>query len=420
MSCENFHESEARRLSRRALLVGGLSGAVWWASGKTALAQTTFGQNGNVVVVIFLRGGADGLNIVAPYAEDDYYNLRPTLAIPAPGKGDGSLIKLDDTFGLSPDLRPLFPLFDSGDLAIVHAIGSWDSTRSHFEAMSAMERGAADEKGSEVGGWLARHLRSTPGRESPLRALALSHTMPESLRGAMQAVAIESLDRFRLGVPDNERQRTEAALAAVYANGTDSISDAGRETLEVLKTLNSFDPEAEVPENGATYPETPLGRALKQVAFLVRKEVGLEVACLDAADRGGWDTHFVQTARLSALLQDLGGSLAAFHKDLGTEMRRVTVVVQTEFGRRAGENSSYGTDHGRASVLFALGGGVQGGRIFGAWPGLKSDQLDGPGDLKVTTDYRDVLAEMLVNRLGNQNIDEVFPGHTVSPLGVFA
>ena len=419
MSCENFRESERRRLSRRAVLVGGLAGAVWWASDRSALAQTAFGKNGNVVVVIFLRGGADGLSMVAPYAEDAYYRIRPTLAVPAPGKGSESLLKLDDLFGLNPAMSPLLPIFEDGELAIMHAVGSGDHTRSHFEATSLMERGAADERGTESSGWLARHLLSTGGAESPLRAVALTSTMPESLGGATQAIAIESLERYRLQVPKGDLERTQDALADLFAKGDDAFSQAGRDTLKVLDTLNDFDPEKYEPSHGATYPDSSIGQALKQVSFLVRAEVGLEVACLDAGGRGGWDTHVAQAPWLTGLLTDLGASLAAFRRDLDSEMRRVTVVVQTEFGRRAAENSGFGTDHGRASVMFAMGGGVHGGRVVADWPGLEKDQLTGPGDLQVTTDYRDVLAEMLQARLNSRPAD-VFPGHRPKPVGVFS
>ncbi|MCH7945208.1 MAG: DUF1501 domain-containing protein [Armatimonadetes bacterium] len=220
-------------------------------------------------------------------------------------------------------------------------------------------------------------------------------------------------------MPKEDLERTQDALADLFAKGDDAFSQAGRDTLEVLKTLNDFDPEKYVPSHSATYPDSSLGKALKQVSFLVRAEVGLEVACLDAGARGGWDTHVAQAPWLTGLLTDLAASLAAFRRDLAGEMRRVTVVVQTEFGRRAAENSGFGTDHGRASVMFAMGGGVQGGRVVADWPGLDKKQLTGPGDLQVTTDYRDVLAEMLKARLNGRPAD-VFPGHRPKPVGVFS
>jgi uncharacterized protein (DUF1501 family) len=233
-------------------------------------------------------------------------------------------------------------------------------------------------------------------------------------------VAIESLAAYRLDAPDADRARIEAALTAMYEAHDDAFSRAGRNTLQALAALRGYDAQDTRPENGATYPDTALGRGLSQVAYLVRQDVGLEVACLDAADRGGWDTHVAQGPWLAGLLDDLGRSLAAFRQDMGQEMSRVTLVVQTEFGRRVAENSGFGTDHGRGSVMLALGGGVRGGRVYGRWPGLSDEVLEGPGDLPVTTDYRDVLSELLEERLGSTTVGEVFPGFARGGVGMFA
>ena len=418
-SCQSYVEAEQKRLSRRSFVVGGLIGAAMWASRKTAFAQALVRENGNVIVVVFLRGGADGLNMVVPYGEDNYYKARPTLAVPTPGSGIGRSLKLDDMFALNPDLSPLYPLFQNGELGIVHAVGSYDRTRSHFEAMSAMERGARDDREGQDGGWLARHLLASGGASAPMRTVAFASTMPESLAGATQAVAIESLADYRLNVPDDERSATHAALTDLYARHDDVFAEAGRNTLNALQSLRSYDPETSKPENGAAYPETRLGQALAQVAYLIRQDVGLEIACLDAADRGGWDTHVAQGPWLTGLLDDVGKSLAAFRRDVGREMSRVTVVVQTEFGRRVKENSGYGTDHGRGSVMLSLGGGVVGGRVVADWPGLSNEILEGPGDLPVTTDYRNVLAEMLERRLGSASTSQVFPGLERKGVGMF-
>lgn len=406
------------QLTRRALLGGGILGATLMFR-KDSFAQALFRKNGNVIVVVFLRGGADGMTLVVPYAEEAYYRARPTLAVARPGRAAQASLRLDDRFALNPSLRSLMPLYEGGDLAMVHAVGSQDRTRSHFEAMSAMERGAARDGESINGGWLARYLLATSSLSAPLRAVGFGATMPESLNGATQAVAIESLDHYRLDVPHESRREVASLLDALFASGSDPYSEAARNTLRALEAVGDYDPATSKPEGGALYPDTSLGNALKQVAFLVRKDVGLEVACVDAADRGGWDTHVAQGPWISGLLDDLGGSLAAFRKDLGTEMSRVTVVVQTEFGRRLAENSGYGTDHGRASVMFAMGGGVNGGRVVCDWPGLAPENLEGPGDLRVTTDYRDVLSEMLESRLGRDDVSEVFPGHVRKPVGVF-
>jgi uncharacterized protein (DUF1501 family) len=395
------------RPSRRGLLVGLSLGSLAWAMPRTALSQIAVDPGSrnvgrNIVVSIFLRGGADGLNMVVPYAEDAYHRMRPTLRLlnPKSGAPTDRVLDLDGFFGFNPALADLLPIYRDGKLAIVHAAGSGDQTRSHFEAMNTMERGLAAGSAGDASGWLARHLAATePAKKSPLRAVAFGGTMPDSLRGATSAIAINGLEEFRL-VADEQAQTMEA-LREMYSPGKDAMSLAGAETLEVLDTLNRLDPKDYKPANGAAYPKSDLGRALEQVALLIRAEVGLEVAVLD---KGGWDTHVAQgvsTGLLSGNLQDLGSSLAAFHRDLGTEMSRVTVVVQTEFGRRLQENSGLGTDHGRASVMFLLGGGVKGGKVFARWPGLEDHQLEPPGDLRVTTDYREVLSQVLSHSFGS-------------------
>lgn len=414
--------------SRRSILMGAALGAAAWAQRRTALAQIALSPtnkaDGNVLVAIFLRGGLDGLNAVVPYGDDGYHRLRPTLGLAAPTNRTVSAIDrtldLNGFFGLNPALAPLHPLFAEGKLGIVHAVGSGDRTRSHFEAMNAMERGMDTAKGASEGGWLARLLQaSEPQSPSPLRAVALASVMPDSLRGATQAVALQSLSEFRIEAPPGvESAEFERTLGALYREGGDAIAEAGRETLQVLESLNRLDPSKYAPEHGAAYPQGDLGDALKQVAFLVKSDLGVEVACLD---KGGWDTHFGQgrsEGLLTGLLTELGQSLAAFAKDLGSQMSRVTVVAMTEFGRRAYENSTLGTDHGRGSVLFAMGGGVRGGNIYGEWPGLAQSQLEEPGDLRVTTDYRSVLTEVLRNRKGLSRVSDVFPGFAGGTVGM--
>ncbi len=407
-----------RRTTRRSLLVGaGITSVAWMT--RSALAQVgvrpgRLEPDGDILISIFLRGGADGMSIVVPYGEDAYHRQRPNIGLARPNDHSAAAaarcLDLDGFFGLNPALSPLLPLYRNGQLGIVHAAGSGDQTRSHFEAMNLMERGLSQPESSVASGWLARHLGSSPARSnSPLRAVAISPTMPDSLRGATDALAIESLDRFRLDV-ENEAQAMRS-LQSLYEGGKDAMAQAGRETLQVLETLNRLDPKSYRPSNAAAYPASDLGQGLRQVAFLIRANVGLEVAALD---KGGWDTHVVQGATnglLAGQLQDLGACLAAFAQDLGTEMRRVSVVVQTEFGRRLYENTSLGTDHGRASVMLLLGGGFAGGKVHAKWPGLEDSQLEPPGDLRVTTDYRDVLAEVLTKRVKHASLGQVFPGY---------
>jgi uncharacterized protein (DUF1501 family) len=283
--------------------------------------------------------------------------------------------------------------------------------------MAAVERGLAAEGSGPTSGWIARHLASTEHPEdSPLRAVAFGGTLPDSLRGATNTVALESLTDFKLDAPDDQRQDLQRALLNMYAEGKDEVSHAGRETIAVLDSLHKIDPSSYKASNGATYPDTDLGRGLKQTACLIRANLGLEVAALD---RGGWDTHYAQGSTvgiLSLSLDDLGQSLAAFDRDLGNEMARVTVVVMTEFGRRVAENTGLGTDHGRASFMFLMGGGTRGGKVYAKWPGLEDHQLDETGDLRVTTDYRDVLGEVLAKRMRNEQLSTVFAGYNPQSL----
>jgi uncharacterized protein (DUF1501 family) len=372
-----------------------------------------------VLVVVFLRGAADGLNIVVPYQEDAYYRLRPTLAIARPNdrrRGPAErLADLDGFFGLNPALSMLLPHYREGRLGFVHACGSGDTTRSHFEAMNTMERGAGSRPGELMDGWLARHLATTSERRDPMRAVAISGTAPDSLLGATSALRLSNLEQFRLGLPAGP---PASALEALYAGGDDLVSQAGRDSLQVLRDLGRLDPRDYRPAPGAQYPDTDFGRSIRQVAFLVKNGFGLEVAALDI---GGWDTHIAQgttSGWLTNLLAELGGGLDAFLRDLGPEAGRVTVVVQTEFGRRIEENSGFGTDHGRGGVMFVAGAGVAGGKVHGDWPTLAPGRQVGPGDLAVTTDYRDVLAEVLRNRLGNPRATEVFPGTSGRRLGI--
>ena len=382
-------------VTRRSVLLGGALGLVGWMSRGSALADASFSKRPTRPIVhVFLRGGADGLNMVVPTHERAYFDARPTLAV-------RKTQPLASGFGLHPALAPLFPFWAEGRMAIVHAVGSEDRSRSHFEAMAAMERGGA------AGGWLARYLAATsPKNPSPLRAIAHGDTLPEMLRGGPPALALRSLTEFRL--PDDPAFRR--SLDAMYAEGHDAVRQAGRETLATLNTLQALDPAAYRPCHGARYPKSDLADGLQQVAMLLRARVGLEAACLD---HGVWDTHVGQDGFHPRLMAELSGALAAFATDLGPELDGVTVVVMSEFGRRVGENAGLGTDHGRAAPAFLLGGGVRGG-FHGSWPGLTD--LDSVGDLRVGTDSRAVLAAVL--RL--EDPSSVFPGVREGLAGLYA
>lgn len=413
--------------TRRGLFALGALSAISLAAGQpSALGGVTIrpnqhGQVGDTLVSIFLRGGVDGLSVIVPHGDDDYYRNRPVLALGRPNdkktKPVDRVIDIDGYFGLHPALAPLRPLHEAGQMAIIHACGSDDQTLSHFEAMATMERGVARDTGP-ASGWLARHLESAPWHNpSPLRAVALGSLLPQSLRGASQATALSSVADLRLQSPFlGTADRFEQTLGALYTQ--DALAEAGQEALSVLKTLNQLPPESK-PLVKLGYPKDELGEGLHQVALLMKSEVGLEAACLD---HSGYDTHVVQGTSqgvLAGRLQSLAGSLAAFAADLGPQRwARTTVVVMSEFGRRVPENSGLGTDHGRAGMMLLLGGHVVGGKVHGQWPGLAPGQLDGPGDLKVTTDYRTVLAEVIARRLLNPNIEAIFPGLQSAPLGI--
>ena len=384
---------------------------------RLSFAPQQTAPRGDLLVCIFLRGAADALNIVAPCGENEYYNLRPTLAIPRPddarAQRDLRARDLDGFFGLHPSLNALLPAWQDKQLGFVHACGAPDESRSHFQAMALMERGVENEVGP-ASGWIGRHLASLDnGNRSPLRAIGFGERVPRSLLGAIPATALRSIADFHLGGDARAVAQMQALLAALYTDA-DPLSNVSRETLEVLRTLERLDPA----RYNARYPQSDLGLGLRQVALLVKAEVGLEVACLDV---GGWDTHIAQggsAGLMAKLLRDLGDGLAAFYADMREQIRQIAVITLSEFGRRAHENGGLGTDHGHGGVMMLMGGGVVGGRVHGAWPGLADGQLIGPGDLAVTTDYRDVLGEIVQKRLRNDKLSEVFPNYTPKFRGV--
>lgn len=360
-------------------------------------AQRT--ERDSLLVCVFLRGGADGLALVPPHGDPRLRSLRPTSY-------REDTIDLDGYFGLHPALSPLLPAFRAGELAIVHAVGSDDRTRSHFEAQDRMERaGAAGRR--VASGWLARALAARGGAITSLTAVAMGTARPEALRGAPAAV-LESADAAGgLGAA-----AWGASLARLWAGGG-ALEAAGRDALDTSRRLAAL-PEESAPAR--PYPEGAFGRSLRELARLVRADVGARVACVDLP---GWDTHFVQAPGVAARAAELADGLVSFRADLGARSSRCTVIVMTEFGRRAYENGSLGTDHGRASVMLALGAGVAGGRVVSDWPGLSVADLEPPGDLRVTIDYRDVLAELLERRMSVTDVERVFPGHAARRLGVF-
>ena len=379
----------------------------------------TLGQD--TLVCIFLRGGMDGLSVVAPYADgSDYYDARPTLAVPEPGNGANAGLDLNGRFALHPALAPLKEIYDEGDLAIIHATGSIDPSRSHFDAMMFMEYGTPGAKTTGTG-WLGRHLQTAAWKnDSPFRAVGMGAMIPNALRGPVTPLSIQSIADFHFKGRRDELARQRRALSSLYtmdAPNSMMTAQAGMvfETMDILKSLDATN---YTPSGGALYPaDDEYGMGLQQVAQLIKADVGLEVACIDF---GGWDTHEQQGTfggEFENLLSTLGRGLGAFYADLGDKMNSVSVVVMSEFGRRAHENGSQGTDHGHGNVMFTMGGGMNGGQVFTDWPTLAADALD-DGDLAITTDYRHVLAEIVSQRLLNPEIDTIFPNFTAERLGI--
>lgn len=415
----------SENLTRRELLRAAVTrpvGLAWpgWMP-RMAFSPSDRAPVGDTLVVVFLRGAADALNIIVPHGDDDYYRHRPALGIPRPddrsAEAAARTLDLDGFFGLHPSLGPLLPAWQEGDLAAVHACGAPDDSRSHFRAMELMERGVSDERGP-ASGWIGRHLASmNTGNPSPLRAIGLGDHVPHSLRGSVPVTALQSIADFHLGGDLRTAASMREILGSLYGP-QDDLGVLGMETLDILDTLERLDPAGYVPHGGASYPESDFGRSLRQVAMLLKAEVGLEAAAIDL---GGWDTHFAQGSSeglMSSLLADLSAGLAALYLDLADRHGDLTVVVMSEFGRRVRENASLGTDHGHGGAMLLLGGGVVGGAVHGAWPGLADGQLFGPGDLAVTTDYRDVLGAICRQRLNNSALEQIFPGYDLEPLAI--
>jgi uncharacterized protein (DUF1501 family) len=378
------------------------------------------------LVCVFLRGAADTLNMVIPYGDDQYYRVRPTLAVPSPTKqSSAASLKLDDFYAFHPRLAPLIAPFSEGRLGVVQAVGTDNPTGSHFEAQDQMEHGEA--YGRVVGsGWLGRYLRTRSGMElTPLSAVALGSVIPESLRGAPTASALESVDEVQIKAPLGDTAAVSSVLAAMYQADGGVLSQQGEITLELLKRVEKLREAEYKPAEGVTYAGDDFSRGLREIARLVKGDVGLEVACLDL---GGWDTHFFQgsTSGLQAeLIGQLAAGLGSFDADLVEHRDRVTTLVMTEFGRRIYENGSLGTDHGRGFALVALGHGIHGGKIHGKWPGLAEEaapgsdlNLIGPSGLKVLVDYRSVLSEVLSKVFGHQEVNKVFPNFHPEPVGL--
>lgn len=393
------------KLSRRHFLKLTGLGAAGTLTPQLLLAADPTPADDDIIISVFLRGAADGLQVVPPHGDDDYYRLRPTLAISPPGSAQGAL-DLDGFFGFHPGMAALLPIYQSGELAVVHATGSSSSSHSHFEAQDLMERGLIDNSGS-FDGWLGRYLDYRMDNSfSVFHAVGMGNAAPRTLAHGASTIALSSIDAFSLQVPETQTAETEAMLQTLYSEN--KLLDTGaRDTLEAVDVLAVADPTQYAPQNGASYPDTNFGAQLQAIGQLIRSELGLRAAALSL---GGWDTHEGEAATLDNLIPEFAGALAAFHADMGDRMNNITLITQTEFGRRAYENGSAGSDHGHGSFILALGGHVNGGRVVHDWPGLRDQDLYGAGDLQVTTDYRSVLGELIGKRTAGMPMELLFPG----------
>lgn len=404
-------------VTRRVFLRNGALALVGTSTIPSFLTRAVYAEakraavNQKKLVVIFQRGACDGLNVVIPHAEKNYYAMRPTIAIP-----QDQLLDLDGFFGLHPAMRVLKPMYDAGHLAIVHAAGSPDPTRSHFDAQDYMESGTPGVK-STVDGWLNRALQVEMVRDAnPFRAVAMGGEIPRMLQGRASTIAMANLGDFAVGGHAPHMVSVSDAFEEMYDESTDTVlHGTGAETFEAVKMLKAANPAQYEPAPGVVYPTTAFGTSLKQIAQLMKANLGVEVAF---ADVGGWDTHQNQgaaTGQLANLLTEFSTTIAAFWNDLGDDRENVTIVTMSEFGRTARQNGTGGTDHGHANVMFMLGGQVKGGKVYGEWPGLTDEQLNEGRDLKVTTDFRNVLGEVAYTTLGSTRLDVVFPASPVRP-----
>ncbi len=395
-------------ITRRIFLLNGALAVVGTTALPSFLTRAAFGAvepglRTKRLVVIFQRGAADGLNIVIPHGEPSYYAMRPTINIPKK-----TVLDLDGFFGLHPAMASFQPLWKQKHLAIVHATGSPDPTRSHFDAQDFMESGTPGIKITDDG-WMNRALRDLPADKSAFRAIALGPSLPRILSGKEQAVAVNNLNDFSVG--GKNPNAASNTFEAMYDHSVDAVlHGTGNETFDAVRMLKAADPAHYAAAPNANYPKGRFGDSLKQLAQMIKADLGVQVAF---ADIGGWDHHVNEGStqgQIANVLGDFSQAIAAFWTDLGDLGEDTVVVTMSEFGRTARENGNRGTDHGHANVMFVLGGPVKGGRVYGRWPGLDQAQLYDGRDLAVTTDFRLVLSEIVSTYLGNRDLKTVFPG----------
>jgi uncharacterized protein (DUF1501 family) len=402
-------------ISRRVFVRDGACALVSLGFAPSFLARTALAATRSKrLIAIFQRGAVDGLNMIVPFGDRDYYRARPTIAIERPGSPNDAALDLDGFFGFNPRLQPLERFWEAGELAVVHACGSPDSTRSHFDAQDYMETATPGVK-STPDGWLNRLLEARRTEEAtPFRAVALTQQLPRMLQGRAPALAMNQIGQF--GIRAGRASDVVAtSFESQFAAAADLVlNNTGREAFEAMRMLQRVDTAGYRAERGADYPRSPFGQALRQIAQLVKADVGLEVAF---AEVGGWDTHINQgggQGQLSLRLDDFARAIAALVVDLGDRMQDTVVLTMSEFGRAVSENGNRGTDHGHGNAMIALGGGLRGGRVYGTWPGLGGDDRFEGRDLAVTTDFRDVFGEVVVRHLGVSSTKSIFPGYAIS------
>jgi len=369
---------------------------------------------GKALVVVFQRGAMDGLNAVIPFKDRAYYSLRQSIAIAEPASGENRAIDLDGFYALHPALAPLKSIYDKGHLAIVHAAGSPNNTRSHFDAQDYMEIGTPGIK-STPDGWLNRYLNEKKKDESPFRGVAVTPQLPRILVGNAPALTLSSIEEFRL-----RNEAMAGSLQRLYATTADSLFRfSGQNLFAAMNDLKQV--QTKISASSERYPNGRLGAGLGQIARLIKANVGLEIAFTEIE---GWDTHVNQggaTGQMANRLKELAEGLAAFYRDIGDRMDDVVLLTMSEFGRTARENGNRGTDHGHANVMFALGGAVRGGKVYGRWPGIAPELLYEGRDLNLTTDFRSVCGEVIARHLGQKDLSRIFPGFRApAPVGLIA
>ena len=424
--CEEYNE-----LSRRQFITAsaGISAAALFPAWLPKIVMSShYASNRDIIVSVFMRGGADGLSIAVPFADPNYYTSRSTIAIPRPDSSAATKgINLDGFFmfpqamaGNAAGTGGLMPAFAATDLLIVQATGQLNNSRSHFDAQRYMEVGKPVDP-NLVTGWLGRHLASMPPIKSDalLRGIGVSSGLQKTLVGGPKTLPIADPTNFTIGGSTTTQPQRIAFLQGDYAGADEPMHSAALDATNTVALLKSVNFSGYVPANGAAYPNSSFGRALRSVAVLIKNDIGIEAAQVDI---GGWDTHSGQDPIAGSMfntMRDFSNSLGAFYADVVATGFNVTVVAVSEFGRNVRENGSQGTDHGRGTVMFAMGKGIAGGRVLTKnWPGLARENLDSGQDLKVTVDYRDILAEIVQKRLANPNLDVVFPTWTPTMLGV--